>query len=231
LSRIVILIVARHINALLPFKKVKGEYYNALDGNKPSSIQSPKQNSLSVALSICYGDHQLALCADATHSSWLDHQRELAKSSERLSFSAAKLPHHGSAHDCTDSVLDYLFDSSHQNQKIAMISADGSKHHPAESVLNGLKSRSIHPYCTSLSKMCGGNKVHTLVSAASIPKDLLRQINILGAQSPLRRAQPCQGDVCIEIPPAGPVTVQREHNHPCPLRGDFDFLSSQQPNA
>ncbi len=216
-----------NISAMLPFKKVKGEYYNALDSNRADALESPLQNSLSVALDIEYGDYRISLCGDATQSAWYDHRRELQKANERVSFTVSKLPHHGSAADCSSQVLDYLFDApSAQKELIGLISAEGSKYHPSPEVLKGLKKRGIKPYCTNLSVVCGNN-VRELIADAITPPELIKLLNRaeVVALTGKRRQTPCQGDICVEIPKFGAATVVREFNNACAFRGDLDFLS------
>ena len=215
------------INAILPFKKVKGEYFNALDANRADAVESPLENSLSVALDIAFGEYRIGLCADATKLAWMDHRRELQKSGERLSFSIAKLPHHGSAIDCDDNTLDYLYDANSQptRRRFGLISASGNKHHPAGEVLRKLKDRSVWPYCTNLSVVCGNN-IRQMLSSATVDPQVVRWLNVYGSgtnTSIIR--QPCQGDICVTIPSQGEATVSRQFDHPCAFRGDFDFIS------
>lgn len=213
------------ISAQLPFKKVKGEYFNALDANRSDALESPRQNELSVALDLKYGDNRIALCGDATKIGWFDHERELRKSKERLSFSATKIPHHGSAEDCPDSVIDYLYEYPPiYAELVALISADGSRHHPAPSVLKALLDRSIKPYCTNLSTVCGGN-IRQLVTTSAVSPDVARMLNFAGARQPGGvTLQPCQGNICLNIPQSGPMTVDRQFNNACAYRGDFNFI-------
>jgi beta-lactamase superfamily II metal-dependent hydrolase len=216
-----------HINAMLPFKKVKGEYFNALDSNRWDDLEAPLQNQLSIALDIRYGEYQIALCGDATRAGWADHKRELLKSNESVSFSIAKLPHHGSADDCDSTVLNYLFPEVGQkgNQKIALISAPGSRHHPSPVVLKALEERKIHPYCTNLSIACGNN-VRPMITSPTIAPEIVKFLNVAGAgtRTSISRAA-CQGNICVTIPLTGDATVQRQFNNACSYRGDFDFLS------
>jgi beta-lactamase superfamily II metal-dependent hydrolase len=213
------------IHAMLPFKKVKGEYYYALDHNRFDALQSPLQNTLSVALDVTYGDHRISLCGDATEGAWYDHRRELQKASERVSFAISKLPHHGSATDCSGNVLDYLFEQGGKYPDlIGLISADGSKHHPSPEVLEALRKRSVKPYCTNLSVVCGNN-VQDLISGPGLSPELARLLN--SGEVRARNwggGQPCQGNICVEIPPKGQFVVTRQFNNACAFRGDFDFL-------
>jgi beta-lactamase superfamily II metal-dependent hydrolase len=213
------------MNVMLPFKKVKGEYFNALDSNRWDDLEAPLQNHLSVAVDIEYGDYRIALCADAVRAGWMDHRRELEKSKERVSFSIVKLPHHGSAEDCDSTVLDYLFAQTKQEEpKIGMISAPGSRHHPSPEVLKALQSRAILPYCTNLSIACGNN-VRQMVTSSTIAPEVVKMLNIagVGTRTSITR-QACQGNICVLIPPAGKVSVQRQFNNACAYRGDLNFL-------
>lgn len=216
------------INALLPFKKVKGEYFNALDANRADSVESEPQNELCIALDIKYGDHHVALCADAPKRAWTDHRKELQKSRENLSFSAVKIPHHGSHADCDDTVLDYLFPQIATGEnRTAIVSAGGSKHHPAEAVLRSLHKRKIKPYCTNLSKICGSNKVAEMMTGAKFSPEIVKQLRVAGAQlrnGPARQA--CQGNIRLDIPPQGEIKVENQLKNACWFRGDFDAIIS-----
>lgn len=216
------------INALLPFKKAKGEYFNALDSNRADSIESELQNVLSIAIDIEYGGQHVALCGDALKRSWIDHRRELQKANERVSFSVVKLPHHGSAADCDSTVLDYLFESQPGRQRgIAILSAEGSRHHPSPSVLRALRDRGIMPYCTNLSTVCGNNVREVVFADKTLSPELAKVLNIAGARTtdgPAR--QPCQGHICVTVDPNGEIAVNRQFQNSCTYRGDFDGMMS-----
>lgn len=214
------------IHAMLPFKKVKGEYFNALDANRPDALEAPLENELSVAIDIEYGDYRIALCGDATRKAWADHKRELRKANERVSFAVAKLPHHGSAEDCDTSVIDYLFEQPPKYSKpIGLVSAEGSKHHPAPAVLKALQERGVQPYCTNLSVVCGNN-VRPMLAGPQISAEVAKFLNISGARPTSGGRIPCQGNICVTVPASGELIVDRQYNNACAYRGDLAFLGS-----
>lgn len=135
--------------------------------------------------------------------------------------------HYGSAINCDDNSLDYFYDAHSQStrQKFGLISAGGSKHHPAGEVLRKLRNRSVWPYCTNLSVVCGNN-IRQMLSSATVDPQVVRWLNVYGSgtNTSIMR-QPCQGDICVTIPSQGEATVSRQFDHPCAFRGDFDFIS------
>ncbi|MDO8863718.1 hypothetical protein Q6D67_18660 [Haliea sp. E1-2-M8] len=211
------------IDAILPFRKQKGAYFDAIRKGTDSVVANPHWNNLSVALQITYGHHKIILGADGTFQSWFDHRRQLLRVEEKLEGGVVKLPHHGAKADCNDSVLEYLFSGDAEQERIALISANGNPHHPDKEVLLSLKQRGIKPYCTNLSTMCGG-QVARMRSIPSLPVDLRRFVNFYADPS-VGTDQPCQGAIQVTFASGcSHVDVSREYSHPCALRGDYDHV-------
>jgi beta-lactamase superfamily II metal-dependent hydrolase len=210
------------INAILPFSKYRGEYIKLIDSLNADAVQSAKQNTLSIAIEILYQQHRIALCGDATKATWLqDYIRDLDRSDERPNFDIVKISHHGSIFDNDGKVLDNLYSANPKQQQFALISAPGTRHHPSPELLRDLKSRSISPYCTNLSTVCGNN-VRYLLDPKSAEPEIVKLLTIYGATPKIGSKQPCQGDICVELSSAG-VVVKPQYDHPCLYREGFPF--------
>src|SRR3546814_18872079 len=85
---------------------MKGSDRERIRKNEPGVFESEKENDLSVVLSFRYAGIGILLSGDATRDSW--EQRlgpERTRSLQSIPSVAAKLPHHGSKHDCTSAAL------------------------------------------------------------------------------------------------------------------------------
>jgi hypothetical protein len=132
---------------------------------------------------------------------------------------AAKLPHHGSKRDCADDALQVMFSLENNNEKFALISANGINH-PDGEVLEKLEKHAIKPYCTNLHPSCGAS-VHQLSDTTDVDPILGKYINQLKSNL---KVQPCQGDIRFTIFDDGTHTIDREHRALCGYRGEFSPL-------
>jgi len=210
------------ISTILPPAHVRGEFFQKIvDG----SIEPERENlnDLSMAILIEYADQQVILGGDGTYRKWHYQSNRWKSGNIRLSPIAVKLPHHGSKHDCSSTVLDLLFGNrnSQKPDSVACISANG-RSHPAPEVLKELVARGIKPYCTNLSKRCGSTRAVEITGNQTEPV-LLRLI--AAALFDEDATQPCQGNIVLELTPGKALTVRTEIQNLCPLRGDYAFLS------
>lgn len=202
---------------LSPLPKAKGDFFRRIDLKDKSIIENNDLNELSLSFSIIYNGIEVILGGDVPKKVWDEH-KQWTKSNTKLNGVVVKLPHHGSKHDCTESVLDYLYGI--EGDKYACISAIGNKHHPHEDTLKLLSIKNIKPYCTNLSLNCssvrspifGGNKLDA---------ELVRHINMYLAPS---NNAPCQGDIHITISDAGVLDISKEHPNNCLYHDNFDML-------
>jgi len=208
------------IFSILPPLKAKGAYFQRLTTGDPAICENIADNEMSSAFRILYGKSDIVLGGDGTIANWRNHRRAVHFRDDYINADVVKLPHHGSEHDCSDEVLNYLFAGS--GQRVAAISANGQTH-PSPDVIKNLERRGIHPYCTNLIPTCGA-KVTELVSKGGVDPELAKWVQQLA--DPHYRIQPCQGDLTISIHPESGVTVTREFLHPCGFRGDFSSLFS-----
>lgn len=207
---------------VLPPAKVKGSMFNDLDSGV-FEVESPTHNELTLAIRVIYGDVSVLLGGDGVRTHWLSQSTAAARSGKSIGAQIVKLPHHGSGTDCADDVLEKLFDSG-DGEKIALISANGNSH-PSKDVLDSLKKRNIKPYCTNLSRACGGGKVHDMLNSSGIESSLARFIGSVAQGDSGARSTPCQGDLTIRIDAGGSVSVDRELKNLCTFRRDFENLA------
>jgi beta-lactamase superfamily II metal-dependent hydrolase len=211
------------ISFVLPLKKYKGEYFQLLDQGALPVLESSRVNDLSLAVRIEYAGHEFLLGGDASHRSWMDHKREFMRQGRGLRAIASKLPHHGSRDDCSDAVLEYIFESSEMvNQRYAVISANG-RSHPSPATLGALKDRNVFPYCTNLAKMCG-SKIRAMFTSDTASPETVRFVNAMDPEPRAALLSACQGDICVRVSATGEVSVQSQHSNACHLRGDLDGL-------
>jgi beta-lactamase superfamily II metal-dependent hydrolase len=199
---------------ILPPSKVKGSIFTSIDQGH-FEPNDERHNDLSLAMIFKFAGHSFVLGADGAVANWLYQERQLQRAP--LSASGAKLPHHGSQHDCSSEVIDFIFGGG-PLERIAVISADG-RSHPHEDVLADLARKGIKPYCTGLATVCGGNKVVSHLGAATLPPPLRSFIQ----STVVPRSSPCQGDIAIFIDRGGKISVDREYSAACTYRGDFAF--------
>jgi beta-lactamase superfamily II metal-dependent hydrolase len=178
-----------------------------------------KQNEISLALAIKYRGKTIVLGGDATEENWVTRARRVG---QPIGCVAAKLPHHGSEHDCSPRVLDHIFGNNvvDADERIALISANGTSH-PSPNVLRELKKRGISPYCTSRAKICGGGSITQLVTDNALDPQLLRDVNSY-AKAPVIEGA-CQGDITIEFDNNGVMNVVTQYATPCGFRKHNSF--------
>lgn len=212
--------LALKVSVLLPFRYVKGGYFQAIQNGDVSFIERQDVNSLSVALKIEVHQTEIVLAADAEGVSWVEHKRAASRSFAAPAASVVKLPHHGSQHDCSGDVIDYLFEPDKAGRsRYALISANG-RSHPSPNVLQSLRERGIRPYCTNLSRMCGPH-TRELFSAPGVAAETAKLINSMDPEPLHGRSQACQGDIHVRVDSAGVVAVNGSTGNVCALRGEI----------
>lgn len=211
-------------DVLLPTANVKGSLLPSLMNGRVST-QATDLNDLSLALLITYAGRQVMLGADGTVVGWLAQAPKWPKSRITVRPDVVKMPHHGSAKDCAPEVLDVLFaERADAGNRYAIISANGSEHHPNASVLRDLSRRGIRPYCTNLAERCGGVAQSALdVNNPDVSPELLRVLQTFAVDP--GRERPCQGNICIEITADGQLAVVPQYQHPCGFRGEWGSLA------
>lgn len=209
--------------ALLPMNSARGQVLPRLIQGHLTT-QANDLNDLSLAILITYAGRQAVLGADGTVVGWSAQSQRWNRPNSRTSVrpTIVKLPHHGSQKDCTKQVLEQLFPTA-DDERVAIISANGSSHHPHSSVLAELARMGVKPYCTNLSERCGGTAQQMLAEAnPNVSADLLRTIQIFAVDP--GRERPCQGNITVEIAASGEVKVVPQYAHPCGFRGDWERL-------
>lgn len=199
---------------ILPPSRVKGRFYQDLDKGTYDP-ESTYPNELCLAVQVSYAGVRTVLGADGTHANWLYQQSRL-KGGDELGSQVVKLPHHGSAEDCSDAVLDSLF-AGNFGQRIALISANGASH-PSAEVLQYLRKNRIAPFCTNLSRHCAGADVRRLHPLNDLDPALRRFVGSVLTDEAKAVGAPCQGDVALVISSDGKVQVERQYENFCPYR-------------
>lgn len=205
------------VSALLPLRRQKGAFFQAIRDGSMNVLESLAANEMSTAIRVEYAGRTFVFGGDASSSSWREHRRVSLRNGPAASGQVVKLPHHGSADDCDEEVLDYIFlGSSEDSQRVALISANG-RTHPAPAVLRALVDRKIHPYCTNLSRVCGP-RIRSLYTSKGASPETAKYVNSMDPEPPASKIQVCQGDIHVSISPAGAVTVTPSLANHCALR-------------
>lgn len=201
------------LRIILPHASMKDWFFSDLSNNK-IEIGGEKQNELSLAIEIVYGDQVIVLGGDAAERGWLYRAKHAPHS---VGATIAKLPHHGSKFDCSPSVLNHIYGVEEEisQTRLALISANGTSH-PSPSVLSDLKSRGISPFCTSRATVCNGTSVTRLITDSNLDPELVRSINAYASNSSVEGA--CQGDIVVEITAHAGISVSPQYNTPCGFR-------------
>jgi hypothetical protein len=203
---------------LSPPNRAKGHYFQQIKEGNPAVVEDIKHNDLSVVIFVKFSGVEMVLGGDATADNWEYHRQRNRHSDDVLNASVVKIPHHGSRHDANEHVLKYVFASS--GHRVGIISANGQSH-PSEEVIHNLEKLGIEPYCTNLIPKCGAN-IKQLIDTRGIDPELGRFVNYYQGGS--GRIQPCQGDIMVTVDQQGRISVQRQFDHPCGFRGDFQKL-------
>lgn len=205
------------VKQVLPPSRVKGRYFSEIDSGRLRA-EDDSENELTLALVLEYKGHTILLGGDGTKANWAYQAARLGKG---FGATVAKLPHHGSGIDCDSEVVDRIFENV-DGEKIALISANG-RTHPSKAVLTDLHKKGIRPYCTNLSKHCGGGKVAQMPPVTTLQPALGRFIASVadGDGSTIRK--PCQGDVSVVIDDDG-VRVRRQFENLCPYRNEYQAI-------
>lgn len=211
---------------LLPPLAAKGPFFQTLKSGALPDEGRPNTNALSVAFLLSYRGQNIILGADATKESWRLHRRWQMRKSQKIGSNAVKMPHHGSGIDCDRDTIANLFDC--EGEKIAVISADG-QHHPSVSVLNSLIEAGVRPYCTNYCNDWGSN-VTQLFTASEGDPELVRYLNELG-RADLTHAQPCKGEIIVQIDDTGKMSVETEFKTACLCDPTFSSLFDASSSA
>ncbi len=205
---------------LLPLPKIKGAYFEMIKAGDFDVSAQKNTNKLSLAFYIRYKGKEIILGGDAQEKIWYEHEKFCQRASKQLLGNAVKLPHHGADKDNSDKVLSHLFGRGDGN--LALISANGFSH-PSKGTLQRLKEKAISAYCTNLSKHC----VNIRRPEFSIGREIdARLARFLISHQTDQHIQACQGDITVEISGQGELSISRQYDNACFIRGDFDFLTA-----
>ncbi|HAT1901396.1 TPA: MBL fold metallo-hydrolase [Legionella pneumophila] len=181
-------------NILLPLPRVKGRLRQMISAGNFELDSFGEMNDASVVLLLNIGKNKIIFGADSTESQWLQHARQL-KNDGVICWDSnmLKAPHHGSKHNNTKKLYDYLLTSHSDNY--VFISAEGKKH-PHDEIFDLIVERNMLPYCTGLARQCLGSNISSIAGLARIPKQFRPMLSSYEIEDlPVA----CQGDITIEI--------------------------------
>ena len=206
------------IKVIQPPRIVKGDIINRIQKSDPTILGHVDDNKLSIALQFEYCGITTILAGDSTGANWIERERYERNTGTKPDANAVVLPHHGSRHDNSESIIDRMF--SRIGARFAITSANGISH-PSPDVIGDLSARNIDPYCTNLMPVCGAN-VTSLHTLSGVEKDLARFLreHLVSYAVP----QVCQGDIVVEITSKGDVSVTPQFNHFCGFRSNLGSL-------
>lgn len=178
---------------LLPLPKIKGELRQLIATGDFELDSFANMNDASIVLLLNIGNSAILLGADSTLNQWTEHRRQFNRDGVTcLNANLIKAPHHGSKHNNTKMIYDYLLSSSTDNS--VFISANG-KTHPHDEMFEIISSLNIKPYCTGLAKQCLAKNVRDISGLAKIPKEFRSFMSNFDIED---LPETCQGDITIE---------------------------------
>lgn len=205
---------------LLPFRRDKGPFFQALASGKWPVESDVESNALSVALRVEYKGTSFLLGADAPSNSWLHHWRVWGRDQRTIGSASVKLPHHGSRLDCTPEACSYMFCRG-PSEKRGVISANG-KSHPQEEVLLWCAHQGIRTYCTNR-LLSRGSSVTQLIADADLDPILNRRL-VEFSTFEVTDVDPCKGDITVCVDENGEVEVATQFTNICPCDPLFGEL-------
>lgn len=192
-----------------PPRKMRGAITAMVLGE--TELSSIGNNDVSVAIQITYAGRKIILGGDTTNANWQWHRDFRKKINLSISAEVVKLPHHGSEKDNSSETLRDFFDGGHES--IAVISANG-RGHPDFQTIDHLNNYACHRLCTNLFNP-NESSLRRIYSNEALSTRFKHHLNVYSTPQ-LARAQPCKGDITIQIGADGSVKTFTEHNTLCP---------------
>lgn len=192
-----------------PPRKMRGAITAMALGQDP--LSSISNNEVSVAIQIAYGGRKIVLGGDTTDENWRWHRNFRQRTSLTISAEVVKLPHHGSEKDNSDETLRDFFEGGHNS--IAVISANG-RGHPDFKTLDTLDGFPCHRLCTNLFNP-NEQSLKRIYNNEALSTRFRHYLNVYSTPQSAR-AQPCKGDIIIEVREDGSINTYTEHNTLCP---------------
>ncbi|WP_010654231.1 ComEC/Rec2 family competence protein [Fluoribacter dumoffii] len=199
---------------LLPLPKIKGKLIQMIESENFELDSFDSMNDASIVLSLKMGKNNIIFGADSTQLQWQDHQRQLIRSGVTcLDSTMLKAPHHGSKHNNTTKIYDYVLAPTEGN--CLFVSAEGKKH-PHNEIFDLINKYKMKPYCTGLAKNCLASNVTSIAGLSKVPKAFRGFISSYEIED---LPMPCQGDITIEV--EGPITnIYNSTGNTCIYRPD-----------
>lgn len=209
------------IYSLLPPAVAKGPFLEMLDRGDVNVIGGLLPNEISTAFSFTFRQKTVLIGGDGTKGNWARRTRYERAKNKPIKADVVCLPHHGSANDCNEDVLQQLFPSVLENgSRIAISSGDG-RMHPGEGVIKWLASNGISPSCTNLIPACGAN-IARLEKLPGVDPELARWVQEVSIDA--HYVQACQGDIVVTIDEQGDLSTANTTGNVCIYRREFEDL-------
>jgi beta-lactamase superfamily II metal-dependent hydrolase len=194
----------------LPLPLIKGVLRKKIIDGEFDIDNYGDANDHSSAIRIDYGGRKILFGGDSEPKRWKEHARQMKRDNvDNLQSEFLKVPHHGSKHNNTKEVYDYILDPNLE-RNIAFVSANGMSH-PHEEFFKLVEDLNIKPYCTNLSSRCI-NQIIPLREKNQLPQHAESFINNYIQES---KPYPCQGDICLTITSTD-YSITTSSNLPCP---------------
>jgi len=213
--RLVALLPGLDAAVVLPTARIKGVIHRHLeDEGDDVELFADDHNDTSIALTLDFADTIVALCGDATLSQWRLSRRICERDEiSRLSARVIKAPHHGSKHNNTDEVYDFL-EPEGAEKSVVLVSASGQVR-PQVEFFRMVSRRRLLPYCTGLSACCMPENVVSMRGLQSLPPAMRAFVaNYETAERPVA----CQGDIRVRLSRGKPPSISTSVASPCIYR-------------
>lgn len=194
----------------LPLSNIRGKLQSWARSRPIDFNTFSETNDTSIALGVEYAGHRLLLAGDSTANQWEEHRAQMRREGvTSLNFDSLKVAHHGSKHNNSRSLYEYILRSGAGRH--VLVSADG-RSHPHDAFFELVVPLSLTPRCTNLAMQCTAGNVVPFIPRNNIPPSawaFVRNYDVRVAPIP------CQGDITLTIDSAGAVSVLGSTGAPC----------------
>lgn len=150
-------------------------------------------NDISIVIQLQAFEHNILLTSDSTKKQWKEHIKKAKRDEiDCLNNQIITAMHHGSKHNNTKEIYEYLF--TPRSEKYLIVSANGKKH-PDDEVFNLINDFQLIPKCTNLSNKCA----HIASQTNRINEFDTQMIDFLMNYPVISEPIPCQGNITITL--------------------------------
>ncbi len=193
---------------LLPHKRIKGLLNEQLRTGKFDLDSYPGWNDASLAILLEVEGVRILLGGDSTLPQWNEHMRQMKRDGKSSwDVVVLKAPHHGSDHNNTAALINYLYGVNPEEPAAILVSANG-RSHPGSKFYQLVKESGLTPYCTNLSTSCADQALEDLDNFPAEMRQFLMHYPVN------RGSARCQGDVVVRVN-NGRAELFNTTGHPC----------------